>query len=283
MEDKKNKNWVIKYISKVFSWFLLALLLFIAAFLIYYVVAANIYARKGEQFKPKFALYTIVSQSMVPNINVYDVIFDVRVDDIKKLKEGDVITFISSGYLNEGMTVTHRIVDIVETEEGLKFKTKGDNNLVPDAALVEPGNIIGKTLFKIPQLGRVQSLLATTGGWLLLVLLPALIIVIYDIVKIFKLTTVKKKVEQSISDNVVKVDPEQIKREEERKEKLKDKLLNDEEKHEEKPKPKTTPSNKNKKTKKSPSKPKTTSKEPSSKNPKTKKVVKVDIDLPKKK
>ena len=303
MKDGKNKNWVIKYVSKVFSWFLLIVLILVASFLVYYVVAANIYARKGEEFKPKFSLYTIISPSMVPNINVYDVIFDVRIDDLTKLKEGDVITFVSSGYLNEGMTVTHRIVDIIETEEGLKFRTKGDNNLVPDSALVEPGNIIGKTLFKIPQLGRVQSLLATKGGWLFLVLLPALGIIIYDIIKIIKLTTVKKKVDQSILDNEVKIDPEQIKREEERKEILKSKYLNknnekeQEIKTKEEPKEIGIPKEETKKEEKeipkevvtkpkpnNPSRQRNQSKNKTNKNKKTtKKVVKVNVDLPKKK
>ena len=299
MKDGKNKNWVIKYISKVFSWFLLTILILVAGFLVYYVVAANIYARKGEEFKPKFSLYTIVSPSMVPNINVYDVIFDVRVDDLTKLKKGDVITFISSGYLNEGMTVTHRIVDVINDEDGLKFRTKGDNNLVPDSALVEPGNVIGKTLFKIPQLGRVQSLLATKGGWLFLVLLPALGVIIYDIIKIIKLTTVKKKVDQSILDNEVKIDPEQIRREKERKEMLKSKYLhednNKEKKLEEDIKKeieeevsskaeKAEVIEKKEKTNNNSSRPKNQSKNKSNKNKKqTKKVVKVNVDLPKKK
>ena len=310
MKDGKNKNWVIKYISKVFSWFLLTILVLVAGFLVYYVVATNIYARKGEEFKPKFSLYTIISPSMVPNINVYDVIFDVRVDDLTKLKEGDVITFVSSGYLNEGMTVTHRIVDIITTDEGLKFRTKGDNNLVPDSALVEPGNVIGKTLFKIPQLGRVQSLLATKGGWLFLVLLPALAIIIYDIIKIIKLTAVKKKVDQSILDNEVKIDPEQVRREKERKEMLKSKYLKEENNKKkdkeieeeikkeiekeiisnEEPKVEEVEKELPKEIVEKKAKPNNTSrqknqsKKKSNKNKKqTKKVIKVDIDLPKKK
>ena len=276
MNNGKNKNWVIKYISKVFSWFLLTILVLVAGFLVYYVVSANIYARKGEEFKPKFSLYTIISTSMVPNINVYDVIFDVRVDDLTKLN--------------------HRIVDVIETDEGLKFRTKGDNNLVPDSALVEPGNVIGKTLFKIPQLGRVQSLLATKGGWLFLVLLPALGVIIYDIIKIIKLTAVKKKVDQSILDNEVKIDPEQIKREEERKEILKSKYLkednkkieNKETKEYELPKEeKELPKEEVEKAKpkqNNTSRQRNQSKNKSNKNKKNpKKVVKVNVDLPKKK
>ncbi len=285
MNEGKNKNWVIKYISKVFSWFLITILVLVASFLVYYVVATNIYASKGEQFKPKFSLYTIISPSMVPNINVYDVIFNVRVDNLSKLKEGDVITFISSGNLNEGMTVTHRIVDIIETDEGLKFKTKGDNNLVPDSALVEPGNVLGKTLFKIPQLGRVQSLLATKGGWLFLVLLPALGIIIYDIIKIIKLTTVKKKVDQSILDNKIKIDPEQIKREEARKEELKNKLLNNDKylelenkESEEKIKPE-----KEKVITNHPPKKKSNKKKKKNNSKQKPKVVKMNVNLPKKK
>lgn len=278
MNNEKKQNWVIKYISKVISWFLLALLILIAGFLIYYVVAANIYASKGEEFKPKFAMYTIISPSMEPTINRYDVIFNIRVDDLNTLKEGDVITFISSGVLNEGMTVTHRIVGIVETESGIKFRTKGDNNIVPDSALVEPGNVLGRTLFKIPQLGRIQSLLATKGGWIFLVLVPALGIVIYDILKIFRLSKVKKKVEQSIEDNKPKIDIEQIQKEEERKEELKKKLSN---KIPDKQITKEKLVSKKSSTKNNTSKKKKT-KDSRVKNVKPE-VIKMDINLPKKK
>ena len=70
------------------------------------------YANKGESFKPAVSLYTIVTQSMEPNINPYDVIIDATVKNPENIKIGDVITFISTASISRGMTITHRVYDI---------------------------------------------------------------------------------------------------------------------------------------------------------------------------
>ena len=51
-------------------------------------------------------------------------------------------------------------------------------------------------LFRIPKLGLLQSFLATKGGWLIIVVIPALFIIISDLLKIFRLTTAKNTVDE---------------------------------------------------------------------------------------
>ena len=147
-KEINSKNVVFHIISNVISWSIFAILAIIALFLVYYVIAAQLYANKGEKYKPAFALYTIISGSMEPTIKVYDVVFDVKVDDPSTLKEGDVITFVSSSSLTSGETITHRIKQVIETDSGLKFRTKGDNNPVPDDAYVDADKVLGKELKK---------------------------------------------------------------------------------------------------------------------------------------
>ena len=55
---------------------------FIAAVLIYYIISVQIHA-KDENYKPGISIYTIVSPSMTPNINVYDVVFVVKTNTDK--------------------------------------------------------------------------------------------------------------------------------------------------------------------------------------------------------
>ena len=93
------------------------------------------------------------------------------------------------------MIVTHRVMEVKKTESGYKYKTKGDNNLSPDSAYAEYNNVIGKVILRVPQLGRVQHFLGTQGGWLVVIVIPALFIIISDIMKIFKLSGVKNKIE----------------------------------------------------------------------------------------
>lgn len=193
-KEQKGKLTIIGLIGNIISWAVLVLLIVVAAFLLYYIISTQLYATKGEKFAPKYSMYTIVSPSMTPNINVYDIVIDKKVENFSELQVGDVITFISTSSISNGMTITHRIVDIIETEEGTKYKTKGDNNLTADYSLVTQDKVIGKVKFRIPQLGRVQFFLSSKGGWLIIILIPALIIILSDIFKLFKLVDIKKRV-----------------------------------------------------------------------------------------
>ena len=204
--NKKKGNSILKLILNIISWTIFALLILIALFLLYYAIATQIYAKKGEKYKPAFSLYTIISGSMKPNINVYDVVVDTKVDNPEDIKVGDIITFTSSSSLTYGVTITHRVIAIDNSNGVYRYRTQGDNNLVPDDAYVEFGNVLGKVLFKVPQLGRVQFLLLKAGSWLFIILIPSLGIVIYDLLKVLKLAGTKKKIDNTLNnkkDNVI--------------------------------------------------------------------------------
>lgn len=189
----------IKFITGILSWIILIILVIIAAFLLYYFVSTKVYAQKGENYKPAFSLYTILTQSMQPNINPYDVIVDVAVNDPEDIQVGDIITFVSTSSLTKGMTITHRVYDIKQENGEYMYYTKGDDNLGPDALPAPYSNVLGKVLFHIPQLGRIQSFLSTKGGWLIVVVIPAVIIIVLDILKIFRLQTAKNQVDVALT------------------------------------------------------------------------------------
>ena len=215
---KKNgifNNPILRTIYQIFSWLILGILVIAAVFLIYYFISSKVYASKGQKYEPRFSLYTIISASMEPNINIYDVVFTSKVDDPSTLKEGDIITFISTSTLSEGATVTHRIKNVVKTENGYKFRTQGDNNPVADSSLVDSENILGKVIFKSPQVGRLQFLLQTKGGWLIVLLIPAMLIVVFDIGKVIRLSNTKQVLEETL----VKSEEERKNKEKEQKEK----------------------------------------------------------------
>ena len=89
----------------------------------------------------------------------------------------------------------------IYTTNKYTFQTKGDANNTADFTLAEDTNIIGEVIFKIPKIGYIQSILATKGGLIIVVLIPCLAILSYDIVKLgknVKNKVVKKKSEVSI-------------------------------------------------------------------------------------
>ena len=48
-------------------------------------------------------------------------------------------------------------------------------------------------MFKIPKLGKLQFFLASKKGWLLAIIIPAVVIIVYDIIKLIKLISIKNR------------------------------------------------------------------------------------------
>lgn len=187
-EIKSHYNFkgLFKYISTVVSWTIFVLLIIIGVLLIYYYISVRLYATRGEKFAPKFSIYTIASGSMEPNIKVSDVVINTTVKDIEKVKVNDVITFISTADVSYGLTITHRVVGTRLLDDGSKcLVTRGDNNAGEDNSCVKKENLIGVVKAVIPSLGKLQLFLSSKLGWLCLIVIPALYIIVKDIIKIF--------------------------------------------------------------------------------------------------
>lgn len=195
LQEKKEKSKlsifkiiykIYHFVAKVFLYSILLILIFVALAFILYFMDMQANAKKGIYKQPLFGAYIIISPSMVPSINVYDAIV-IKREEPENLKVGDVITFLSSDTRYLGLTITHRIVGIEKSTTGdIYFRTKGDNNNTEDSSLVKGDDIYGKVILKIPKIGYIQLLLTNAIGWVLIVVIPCLGVVIYDIIKILK-------------------------------------------------------------------------------------------------
>lgn len=98
----------------------------------------------------KYQPVAVISDSMLPVFARGDMIVVEKVEqkNIKDLKVGDVIKFLTENYY-----VIHRIHEIQETDEGLLFITKGDNNNAPDSKPVKPEQIQGLYKFHVKYVG----------------------------------------------------------------------------------------------------------------------------------
>ncbi len=92
----------------------------------------------------------VISDSMLPVFARGDMIIVDKLteEDIEELKVGDIIKFQTDSYY-----VIHRIHEIEETEAGLVFTTKGDNNNAPDSKKVKPKQIQSKYIGYVKYLG----------------------------------------------------------------------------------------------------------------------------------
>ena len=123
------------------------------------------------------ASYVVLSGSMEPEISSGDAVI-VKSVDPADIESGDVITFVRAG---ESTPVTHRVVEVVDSEEDLAFRTKGDANDAPDPAPVPAENVTGEVWIVLPYVGHVVMFANTSGGMALLVGLPVVAFVVSEL------------------------------------------------------------------------------------------------------
>lgn len=198
----KEKIKPLRFITSVISYAIFIWLLLVGLMLLAYVADIKIRAAKGDTSPPIYNAYVVLTGSMVPEIMPKDVVVTKK-REAKDLEVGDIITFLSSDPRLSNIIVTHRIKAKYydATTNKYTFQTKGDANNTADFTLAEDTNIIGEVIFKIPKIGYIQRILATKGGLIIVVLIPCLAILSYDIVKLgknVKNKVVKKKSEVSI-------------------------------------------------------------------------------------
>lgn len=110
-------------------------------------------SKEGPSFF-NIELYTVISESMSPRLNINDIVIVKKGYEIESYKKGNIITFIRG---NE--VITHRIERVISADMRPAFITKGDNNKVEDEDLVKYEDIIGKVVLTMPKIGALVNLL----------------------------------------------------------------------------------------------------------------------------
>ena len=181
---------ILHFISSIILYSILVIIGLIVLMFAAYFIDQKIGMSKGESRAPLFGAYIIISESMVPKINVNDAVVTMRVSE-KNIKVNDIITFISKDIQTQGTPITHRVVGIVYEDPNtqtkvLGYRTKGDHNNTPDFALIAPNEVLGKVYIQIPYIGYIQSFLTKPIGWLVVIVIPCLLIIGSEFFKIGK-------------------------------------------------------------------------------------------------
>lgn len=141
-------------------------------------------------------LYIVLGGSMSPTFEA-GALAVIEPIDADVVEVGDILTYRGAGA--ESAT-THRVVDIVEVDGSRKFVTRGDANDVDDPMLLEPNDIVGRVSFTVPYLGRLMNFAQSRLGLALLVIVPGIVLIIYEIrsmaVTLRQIRAEKKSVEQ---------------------------------------------------------------------------------------
>ncbi|KKQ95816.1 MAG: Type I signal peptidase [Candidatus Woesebacteria bacterium GW2011_GWB1_43_14] len=198
-----------KRLFKVVACFvqILLVVVLVAITIISFAYKLPILSRLGLTF------YTVVSGSMEPTIATGSLIYSGKFS-LEDLKKGDIITFVHSVDGGGSSIVTHRIDDVKKADiitftadkkeqktTKISFVTKGDANGSVDQKEVLPNQVLGKYQWGIPKLGYIAVFTQTQTGFVVLVVLPALILIVWEI---FSVVMHFKKKYQKKSEEEVK-------------------------------------------------------------------------------
>jgi signal peptidase len=128
-------------------------------------------------FATENPFYVVSSESMVPTLNVYDVIIVKNGSTFDDLKVGDIIVFHSPSDYDR--VIVHRVVKIQSGSEKI-ITTKGDNNPASIPGIDYPigkREYIGKVVFVIPKLGLVSKALTPPINYIIIGIILAMIFI----------------------------------------------------------------------------------------------------------
>jgi signal peptidase len=131
--------------------------------------------------------YVVQTGSMEPNIHVGSVVFSFP----GTYKPGDIITFNRAE-----KSITHRIISVKNNQ----YIVKGDANKVVDPQPVNKNDITGKDVLIVPYLGKFVDFIRTVPGFILVVALPILVYIGFEI-RVIK-NEFAKEVEKRVLKNL---------------------------------------------------------------------------------
>ena len=112
----------------------------------------------------------VLTDSMYPDIKSGDLII-CNTAEAEDVKVNDVISFFDPAG-NGTSIVTHRVIEIVEEDGEILFRTRGDNNNTEDKELVPAENLVGVYKMRIAGAGHIAMFMQSTAGLIVCVVLP---------------------------------------------------------------------------------------------------------------
>ena len=184
---------VLGITTKILMWVIVAATV---AMMIFTVVSSLTFNRNDRSlFGIRF--YIVLSDSMSPSennkddkvhFNAGDIVLSRKVKDPAALQPGDIISFVSQNTTSFGETVTHKIRSVETTPDGrVSYVTYGTNTGANDEVQVEPSFVLGKYAGKLPGVGHFFAFMKTVPGYLVCILVPFLLLIIYNGVSVIRL------------------------------------------------------------------------------------------------
>ncbi len=189
-----NTKKILNISLKVVTWLLVAFTVFMMIFTVVTVSTVD----KNDRSILGFKFYIVRTDSMSKSeknadmdvhFNAGDIVIIKKVEDPRAMQAGDIIAFMSTNEVSYGETVTHMIREARTTEDGklLGYVTYGTNTGTNDDALVEPEYILGEYAGKLPMVGNFFAFVKSTPGYIVCILVPFLLLILYNGVNVIRL------------------------------------------------------------------------------------------------
>ena len=135
-----------------------------------------------------YKTFIVLSDSMSKtDFNAGDIVF-VKGVDASTLKEGDIISYASQNSHNFGETVIHKIRRLTSDAEGNPgFVTYGTTTDTDDETVVTYPYVLGKYTGHLPKVGAFFQFLKTTPGYIVCILTPFLLLILFQGLNCIKL------------------------------------------------------------------------------------------------
>jgi signal peptidase len=127
--------------------------------------------------------YTDLSGSMEPTISPGDVVINEQIEPWEA-RVGDIVTFRDPE--DGSKLLTHRVVATKDTGSHVWFVTQGDANNTREHWRVDATGEIGRLVYIVPWVGHLAAITRTKLGWALVVGIPLLLILIEEVVRIWR-------------------------------------------------------------------------------------------------
>ncbi len=178
----------MKKILNIIKNILVGAVVAIAVFMmIFTIISVNTFNRTDREILG-YSAFVVLSDSMSKtDFNAGDVIVVKNVDPAT-LEAGDIIAFQSQNSSNYGEVITHKIRKRVTLGDGEQaFVTYGTTTDVDDESAVTYPYILGKYQGRLPKIGTFFQFLRTTQGYIVCILVPFAILMLYQGLNCFRL------------------------------------------------------------------------------------------------
>ena len=179
--------------AKIIETVLVSVIVAVTVIVMIYTLASVTFLDKNDRNLFGFKFFIVQSDSMAAtHFDMDDIVIAREVKDIRTLKEGDIITFVSQDPDSYLQNVTHMIREVTtDTDGSIAFVTYGTSTNSDDRTLTTI--VVGKYLTHIPIPTGTFKFLQSPAGYVLCVLVPFLILIVYQIISCVNLFRRYKK------------------------------------------------------------------------------------------